>query len=441
MIWASSAASRPALRRLRERGDLAGVALEDVGETPAVNVAGHAQDLGRSLVERVDPTLVVEGDDTGRDVGDDRSQAVLQVAEVGLGFPKLARPGRHPAFQVAAVLEDLVLRGRELLHHPVEGVGHRPELVPGMDGQPGLEVARGRPRDRLLHAAQGADHDPGDQQVQQKQESHERRAGQAVDQPAGEGLAPVQLRQGVEQVQPSKGLVGRGEPAGQGECFAPAESHLLERGLRPGDAPQSGERLGHETTLGEEGAATRPDEQSLSVGPHEKDEAGLGREGRRFLAQELADRAGICSGGKVDPLRFQPHPEQPRLRGQVGQVDGERIRVLAEQVVDEVALVAGPQGGEQALVLLDEACPLLAKERHEEHEEGRHHEGEHHGQGERDLGVQPKIAEEAPQTRHPSAPPPSRGRGPRGGRPAGTRPRAPRPRCGDRRRRRSGHGR
>ncbi len=71
---------------------------------------------------------------------------------------------------------------------------------------------------------------------------------------------------------------------------------------------------------------------------------------------------------------------------------GERLRVVEELVVDELALVVAAQRREQPLVLVDEALALAGEHRHEEGDEGGHAGEEHEGERDRHLAAQAQVA-------------------------------------------------
>ena len=55
--------------------------------------------------------------------------------------------------------------------------------------------------------------------------------------------------------------------------------------------------------------------------------------------QQSRHQGAIGGGGERVVTVLQAHPDDPRLRGQVGEIDGQGLRVLAQHVVDQVTLV------------------------------------------------------------------------------------------------------
>ena len=160
---------------------------------------------------------------------------------------------------------------------------------------------------------------------------------------------------------------------------------------------------------------TRAHEVGFPVPVDEQHHPRPAHEGSRVGADQPGDHSAVAGGAEVDVARLDANPDQALLRGEVGQVHGERLAVAAQQVVDEVALVAAAQRRKQAAVLLDQALPLLGEERHQHQQHHAHAAQEHDRERERDLAAQAQVGQRTQQPLHLSpSQPRGRARGPSG---------------------------
>ena len=286
-----------------------------------------------------------------------------------------------------------------------------------MNGQPDLEVARGRAGHRVVHPPHRDEHHPREQQVEEQEHEHERERDAPVDEPARHRLAPVEGGEALQQVQPPVGLARRGEGRHESQDPLAAEARLAELVL-PGRGPAARRLrfLALDAAAGEERSPSRAHQVGLAVPVHEQDDLGLPEEGLCVRPQQPPDDGGVGGRSQVEVAGLDPGPQDPLLPREVGEVQRQRLAVSLELVVDELALVVATQGREQALVLLEQPLALGGEHRDEHEEEGDEAEEEHDREGERHLAAQAQVAQRPQEGRHgsPSQPRTSARGGPSG---------------------------
>ena len=263
-----------------------------------------------------------------------------------------------------------------------------------MDGQPDLEVARGRPGHRVVHPPHRGEHHPGEEQVEQQEHQHERESDAPVDEPAGHRLAAVEGREALHQVEPPVRLPRRRERRHEGQDPLAAEARLAELVLpRRRPAARRQRLLALDAAAGEERPAARAHQVGLAVPVHQQHDLGPREEGRRVRTEEAEDDRRIGGRAEVEVDGLDPGPQDPLLRREVREVQGQRLAVSLELVVDELALVVAAQRREQPLVLLEQPLALGGEDRGEHEEERGEAEQEHDREGERHLAAQAQVAQ------------------------------------------------